>query len=52
VEQHSLSSPVAQLERLAWHPMRMLLTRTPHPLDFRKVFGHAPANIKFQVEKR
>jgi hypothetical protein len=30
------------LERLAWHPMRMLLTRTPHPLTFHRDFGHAP----------
>ncbi len=26
------------LERVAWHPMRILLTRTPHPLTFRKDF--------------
>jgi hypothetical protein len=25
-------------ETVAWHPMRMLLARTPHPLTFRKVF--------------
>jgi hypothetical protein len=25
-------------ETVAWHPMRMLLARTPHPLTFHKVF--------------
>jgi hypothetical protein len=39
-------------EPVAWHSMRMLLTRTPHPLYFRKVFGHALANIKSHIEKR
>ena len=39
-------------ERVAWHPMRMLLARTPHPLIFREFFGHAPANMKSHVEMR
>jgi hypothetical protein len=39
-------------ERVAWHPMRMLLARTPHPLTFHKVFGHALANMQSHVEKR
>ena len=39
-------------EPVAWHPMRMLLARTPHPLLFIRFFGHAPATMKSHVEKR